>query len=122
MTFSERYFLDSWLYEVLTYSCFEMFQDPTKSLLLWGSSGTGKTLALVAALKRKVAYYKRRKIPYKVLVCSFGYKSNCKQLFNDLKTKYGLQTILEECETEPILLKQIEDDLVKGMDFTFFMI
>ena len=100
-----------------------MFQDPTKSLLLWGSSGTGKTLALVAALKRKVAYYKRRKIPYKVLVCSFGDRYiNCKELLNDLRTKYGLQTILEECETEPILLKQIEDDLVKGMDFTFFMI
>ena len=89
-----------------------MFQDPTKSLLLWGSSGTGKTLALVAALKRKVSYYKRRKIPYKVLVCSFGSdESNCKQLLNDFKTKYGLQTILEECGTNPMLLEQLEDDL-----------
>ena len=86
-----------------------MFQDPTKSLLLWGSSGTGKTLALVAALKRKVSYYKRRKIPCKVLVCSFGHRF--KQLLNDLKTKYGLQSILEESETEPMLLKQLEDDL-----------
>ena len=88
-----------------------MFQDPTKSLLLWGSSGTGKTLAIVAALKRKVSYCKRRKIPYKVLVCSFGYTSDCGQLLDDFKTKYGLQTILEECETEPMLLKQLEKDL-----------
>ena len=96
-----------------------MLQDPTKSLLLWGSSGTGKTLALVAALKRKVAYYKRRKIPYKVLVCSYGSSTNnCKQLLNDLKTKYGLQTILEESTTEPILLKDLEDDL-KSISFSF---
>ena len=89
-----------------------MFQYPTKSLILWGSSGTGKTLALVAALKRKVSYYKRRKIPYKVLVCSFGTDyDTCKELLNDLKTKYGLQTILEKCGTEPMLLKQLEDDL-----------
>ena len=95
-----------------------MLQDPTKSLLLWGSSGTGKTLALVAALKRKVSYYKRRKIPYKVFVCSFGDGgTNCKQLLNDLKTKYGLQTIMEDCGTEPKLLKQLENYL-KGI-FTF---
>ena len=93
-----------------------MFQDPTKSLLLWGSSGTGKTLALVAALKRKVSHYRRRKIPYKVLVCSFGWDSNCKQLLNDLKTKHGLQTILEECKIEPMLLKQLQRDL-KSMCF-----
>ena len=88
-----------------------MFQDPTKSLLLWGSSGTGKTLALVAALKRKVSYYKRRKIPYKVLVSSFGWTSNCKQLLNDLKTKYGLQTIFERSGTEPMMLEQLENNL-----------
>ena len=79
---------------------------------MWGSSGTGKTLALVVALKRKASYYKRRKIPYKVL----GY-SNCQQLLNDLKTKYGLQTIMEDCGTEPKLLKQLENYL-KGI-FTF---
>ena len=91
---------------------FELFQDPTKSLLLWGSSGTGKTLALVEALKRKVSYCKRRKIQYKVFVCSFSsYRDNCKQFLNDLKTKYGLQTILEECGTEPMLLDQLRNDL-----------
>ena len=78
---------------------------------MWGSSGTGKTLALVAALKRKVSYYKRRKIPYKVLVCTYGQESKCKELLNDLKSKYGLQTILEESGTEPMLLKQLEENL-----------
>ena len=98
---------------------FEIFQDPTKSLLLWGSSGTGKTLALVAALKRKVSYYKRRKIPYKVLICSFGDGYiNCKELLNDLRTKYGLQTILEESQTEPMLLRDLEDEL-KSISFAF---
>ena len=98
---------------------FELFQDPTKSLLLWGSSGTGKTLALVEALKRKVSYCKRRKIPYKVFVCSFSsYRDNCKQLLNDLKTKYGLQTILEDSSTVPMLLKDLEDDL-EGICFAF---
>ena len=88
-------------------------------MLLWGSSGTGKTLALVAALKRKVSYYRRRKIPYKVLVCSFGSVNNdCKQLLNDLKARHGLQTILEECGTEPMMLIQVEDDL-HGISYAF---
>ena len=87
-----------------------MFQDPTKSLLLWGSSGTGKTLALVAALKRKVACYRRRKIPYRVLVCCYGSPvNNCKQLLCDFKSKYGLQSTLENGETDPIVLGQLKD-------------
>ena len=82
-------------------------------MLLWGSSGTGRTLALVAALKRKVAYYKRRKILCKVLVTSFSAESNCQELLNDLKTKYGLRTILQECGTEPITLRQLKDLISK---------
>ena len=83
-----------------------IFQDPTKSLLLWGSSGTGKTLALVAALKRKVSYYKRRKIPFKVLVLS--YSTQAEHLLEDFKTKYGLHTILDENGIVPIHLNQLE--------------
>ena len=86
-------------------------QDPTKSLFLIGSHGTGKTLALVAALKRKVAYYKRLKKPIKVLVLT--YREN-KNLLQDLKNKYGLQSILDEYETEPISLEQVKNGILKG--------
>ena len=86
-------------------------QDPTKSLFLIGSHGTGKTLALVAALKRKVAYYKRLKKPIKVFVCTY-HENSC--LLKDLKTKYGLQSILDEYGTEPMPLKQLGDRFLKG--------
>ena len=56
---------------------------------------------MVAALKRKVSYYKRLKRPVKVLVLSYGENTN---LLYDLKTKYGLQNILDEYYTSPASL------------------
>ena len=92
------------------------FQDPTKNLLLIGSNGTGKTLALVAALKMKVAHYKRNRTPIKLLVCmDSDYKSTGREgLLEDFKTKYGLKSVLEEYDTEPMSLIQIQKGFLKG--------
>ena len=82
------------------------FQDPTKSMFLIGSSGTGKTLALVNALKTKVSYYKRKKKQIKLLLCANGFST---EWAKDMKSdKYGLQTIIEEFQCEPMSLEENE--------------
>ena len=48
-----------------------------------------------------MSYYKRLKRPVKVLVLSYGENTN---LLYDLKTKYGLQNILDEYYTSPASL------------------
>ena len=75
-------------------------------MFLIGSSGTGKTLALVNALKTKVSYYKRQKKQIKILLCT-NYQSN--EWAKDMKSdKYGLQSIINEYQCEPMKLKDAE--------------
>ena len=92
-----------------------VFKNPTKSMFLIGSSGTGKTLALVNALKTKVSYYKRQKKQIKILLFSatsiYGLP---KEWANDMKSgKYGLQSIIKEYQCEPMKLQDAEQ-LFKG--------
>ena len=92
------------------------FQDPTKSMFLIGSSGTGKTIALVNALKTKVSYYKRQKKQINILLCADGFSS---QWVRDMKSqKYGLQTIIGEFHCEPMSLEENEK-LFKGSSGLF---
>ena len=73
-------------------------------MFLIGSSGTGKTLALVNALKTKVSYYKRQKKPIKILLCVDVLSG---ELNKDMKSdKYGLQTIIKEFQCEPMTLHE----------------
>ena len=75
-------------------------------MFLVGSSGTGKTLALVNALKSKLSYYKRLKKDIKILLCS-GLPS--KEWAKDMKSdKYGLQSIIKEYQCEPMKLENTE--------------
>ena len=75
-------------------------------MFLIGSSGTGKTLALVNALKTKVSYYKRQKKQIKILLCAGKFS---KEWANDMKSdKYGLQSIVKEYQCEPIKIKDAE--------------
>ena len=72
-------------------------------MFLIGSSGTGKTLALVNALKTKVSYYKREKKQIKILLCTDRFSD---EWAKDMKSdKYGLQSIIKEYQCEPMQLK-----------------
>ena len=80
-------------------------------MFLIGSSGTGKTLALVNALKTKVAYYRRQNKQVKVLLCTGEWSE---EWAKDMKSdKYGLQSIIKEYQCEPMDLEDAEQ-LFKG--------
>ena len=68
-------------------------------MFLTGSSGTGKTLLLVNALKTEVSYYQKLRKSIKILLCADVYSS---EWARDMKSKiYGLQTIIEKYDCEP---------------------
>ena len=81
-------------------------------MFLIGSSGTGKTLALVNAMKTKVSYYKRQKKQINILLCT---KFWSREWARDMKSdKYGLQSIINKYQCEPMTLKDCEV-LFKGI-------
>ena len=83
-------------------------------MFLIGSSGTGKTLALVNALKTKVAFYKRQKKQIKILLLAHRFSE---EWAKDMKSdKYGLQSIIKEYQCEPMKLEDAEQ-LFKGKTF-----
>ena len=60
-----------------------------QNVILWGSSGTGKTILLSQALGIKVSNLKRQSIPYKIIVSSFGTdKVQPRQLMKYMESKY----------------------------------
>ena len=79
-------------------------------MFLIGSSGTGKTLALVNALKMKVSHYRRQRKQIKILLCADAFS---KEWAKDMKSdsKYGLQTTIKEYHCEPMRLKDAENSL-----------
>ena len=80
-------------------------------MFLIGSSGTGKTLALVNALKTKVSFYKRQQKKLKIFLCaSLISKQWAKDMMSE---KYGLETIMKEYQCEPMDLEDL-GDLFKG--------
>ena len=80
-----------------------------KNLILYGSSGTGKTLLLVEVLRIKVGYYKMfGGKPIKIIIGTYKtYSSATEQLNQDLTKKYNIQSILEEFEVEPKDMRQL---------------
>ena len=82
-----------------------------KNLILYGSSGTGKTLLLVEVLRIKVAHYKIfGGKPIKIIIVPYDtIMSNPVQLKKDLKKKYNIQGILEEFKVEPKGMKQLSN-------------
>ena len=85
-------------------------------MFLIGSSGTGKTLALVNALKTKVAFYKRQKKQIKILLLAHRFSE---EWAKDMKSdKYGLQTIIKEYQCEPMVLK--DSSMSKLSTLSFF--
>ena len=88
-----------------------------KNFILYGSSGTGKTLLLAEVLKIKIAHFKMvNKKPIKVLVATYeAMFVKTDQLKQDLKEKYNMQAILEEFEVEPKTMVELS----KGNESTY---
>ena len=64
-----------------------------KNLILFGSSGTGKTLLLAECVKMKVAYYETKGKPLKIIIASYV---DAEMLFQDLKEKYNLNYLMKK--------------------------
>ena len=90
-----------------------------KNVILYGSSGTGKTVLLAEILKIKIAHFKMiSQKPIKVLIATYEpYYVKTDQLKQDLKEKYNMQSILEEFELEPKTIKELS----YGNKCTFMM-
>ena len=82
-----------------------------KNLILYGSSGTGKTLLLVETLRIKVAHYKIfGEKPIKIIIVAYiTDKSNLDRLKIDLTKKYNIQGILEEFKAKPKGMEQLSN-------------
>ena len=85
------------------------------NLFIYGTSGTGKTLMLVEALRIKVAYHKMfGDKPIKVIIGTYQHSySGNDQLKKDLIKKYNLQRIMEEYNVQPKTIHELS----KGNDF-----
>ena len=67
----------------------QMSKEQPQNLILWGSSGTGKTILLTQALGIKVSHFKRQNIEMKIIVSSYGnHTVQPKKLLEDLENKY----------------------------------
>ena len=67
--------------------------EQPKNIVLWGSSGTGKTLLLTQALSIKISHFKKQeykgeKYKLNVIISSYFAENNNVPLMQDLKTKY----------------------------------
>ena len=89
-----------------------------KNLILYGTSGTGKTLLLVETLRIKVGYYKMLGgKPIKIIVGTYvTLFSDPVQLHQDLRKKYNIQGISEDFKIEPKDMNQLSN----GKEFISF--
>ena len=68
-----------------------------QNVILWGSSGTGKTILLTQALGIKASHFKRQNIEMRIIVSSFGcLEAQPKKLMEDMESKYLPQLKLEK--------------------------
>ena len=70
-----------------------------RNIILWGSSGTGKTILLTQALGIKASHFKRQNIEMRIIVSSFGcLETQPKKLMEDMESKYLPYFKLEKVE------------------------
>ena len=71
----------------------------TRNVILWGSSGTGKTILLTEVLGMKLSYLKKENIHMKIIVSSFGSDAiQTKKLMEDMENRYLPQLKLEKAQ------------------------
>ena len=67
----------------------QVTEKKPQNVILYGSSGTGKTILLTQALGIKASHFRRQNIAARIIVSSFGNNAvKPKQLMRALKTKY----------------------------------
>ena len=76
----------------------KVVNEKPQNVILWGSSGTGKTILLTQALGIKFSHFKKQNIPMKIIVSSFGagHYGQPKKLIEDMESKYLPQLKLEK--------------------------
>ena len=77
----------------------KVVNEKPQNVILWGSSGTGKTILLTEVLGMKFSYFKKENIPMEIIVSSFGgsvYQP--KKLMEDMENKYLPQFKLEKAQ------------------------
>ena len=90
----------------------KLANEKPQNVLLWGSSGTGKTILLTQALGIKASYFKIQNKEMRIIVSSFGVDSiQPKKLMAELQHKY--LCFLEHEKMQFILFK----DLCRGKYF-----
>ena len=71
--------------------------EKPQNVILFGSSGTGKTILLTQALGMKFSHFKKQNIPMRIIVSSFGASVfQPKKLMEDMENKYLPQLKLEK--------------------------
>ena len=74
-----------------------MVNEKPQNVILWGSSGTGKTILLTQALGIKFSHFKKINSPMRIIVSSFGVGAfQPKKLMEDMENKYLPQLKLEK--------------------------
>ena len=73
--------------------------EKPQNVILWGSSGTGKTILLTQALGMKFSHFKKQNIPMRIIVSSFGDDLiKPEKLMEDMENKYLPQLKLEKAQ------------------------
>ena len=93
----------------------KVVNEKPQNIILWGSSGTGKTILLTQALGIKASHLKRQNVKVKIIISCFGFLGvNPKKLMEDMESKYITHMKLEEGQFV------IFRDLCRGMYILYF--
>ena len=78
----------------------KVVNEKPQNVILFGSSGTGKTILLTQALGMKFSHFKKQKVPMRIIVSSFGayYNAQPKILMEDMENKYLQHLKLEDVQ------------------------
>ena len=77
----------------------QVTEKKPQNVILYGSSGTGKTILLTQALGIKASNFKRQKIKMKIIASSYGTEDvQPKKLMEDIQSKYLYHLTLEKMQ------------------------
>ena len=82
-----------------------------RNLILYGSSGTGKTLLLLEVLRMKVAHFKLNGLKFRIILAT--YDDFTTQLKKDMRENHNIEQLLSIYNTRPRSMEDLQ------MDFTF---
>ena len=68
------------------YEEWRLNDNTPKNVILWGGSGTGKTVILSELMNMRIAFYRRRHIPLRIIIAV--HQLGAKRLMQELRTRY----------------------------------